>query len=211
MPNQLTAWAPAVVVVTGGILMHGVDRQRDMELAGPLEAAVPAEVAGAPAVTIDLTEAERIAAGVDDYVMRAYRLADSTTVNVYIGYYGRQTQGHTIHSPKNCLPGNGWDAVGSSIARVSTPRGTVPVNRYILQRESEQVLVLYWYQGRGRVAADEYLVKWHLLRDAALRGRTEEALVRIVVPVTGAERDAWALAADIAADVIPALEVALPT
>lgn len=46
-----------------------------------------------------------------------------------------------------------------------------------------KALVYYWYQGRGRIEASEYLVKWHLLRDAALRGRTEEALVRIVVPL----------------------------
>ena len=41
----------------------------------------------------------------------------------------------------------------------------------------------YWYQGRGRVAANEYAVKWQLLRDAARYGRTEEALVRVVVPL----------------------------
>jgi hypothetical protein len=43
--------------------------------------------------------------------------------------------------------------------------------------------VYYWYQGRGRVVASEYAVKWNLLRDAAFKGHTEEALVRVVVPV----------------------------
>ena len=42
----------------------------------------------------------------------------------------------------------------------------------------------YWYQGRGRVVASEYAVKWNLLRDAALLGHTEEALVRVQVPVS---------------------------
>jgi hypothetical protein len=40
--------------------------------------------------------------------------------------------------------------------------------------------VYYWYQGRGRIVASEYQVKWNLLRDAALLGHTEEALVRVV-------------------------------
>jgi hypothetical protein len=31
--------------------------------------------------------------------------------------------------------------------------------------------------------ASEYAVKWDLLRDAALKGHTEEALVRIIIPV----------------------------
>ena len=39
-------------------------------------------------------------------------------------------------------------------------------------------------QGRGRVAANEYRVKWDLLRDAALRSRSEEALVRLVLPLS---------------------------
>jgi hypothetical protein len=43
--------------------------------------------------------------------------------------------------------------------------------------------VYYWYQGRGRVVASEYAVKLNLLRDAALEGHTEEALVRVVVPI----------------------------
>jgi hypothetical protein len=46
-----------------------------------------------------------------------------------------------------------------------------------------QAVVYYWYQGRGRVVASEYAVKYNLLKDAALKGHTEEALVRIVIPV----------------------------
>ena len=62
---------------------------------------------------------------------------------------------------------------------------TYTVNRYVLKNRSAIALAYYWYQGRGRVTANEYVVKWNLLRDAAIHGRTEEALVRVVVPVTG--------------------------
>jgi hypothetical protein len=44
-------------------------------------------------------------------------------------------------------------------------------------------VVSYWCQGRGRIVSSEYRVKWNLLRDAAVAGHTEEALVRVVVPV----------------------------
>jgi EpsI family protein len=57
------------------------------------------------------------------------------------------------------------------------------VNRYVLKNGAARAVVYYWYQGRGRVVASEYAVKWNLLRDAALAGHTEEALVRVVVPV----------------------------
>ena len=84
------------------------------------------------------------------------------------------------------------------------------VNRYLLQRGSEQDLVLYRYQGRGRVQANEYLVKADLLRDAALRQRSEEALVRIVVPVRQGDQGAFELAAGATVSVIPAIQAALP-
>ena len=45
--------------------------------------------------------------GVDDYLSRVYYRADRSGVGLYMGYYGSQRQGDTIHSPLNCLPGAG--------------------------------------------------------------------------------------------------------
>ena len=62
------------------------------------------------------------------------------------------------------------------------------VNRYVVEHKSgARALVFYWYQGRGRVAANEYAVKWELLRDAVLKRRTDEALVRVVFPLRAGE------------------------
>ncbi len=87
---------------------------------------------------------------------------------------------------------------------------TVYVNRYVLRNDLQEALAFYWYQGRGRVAHDEYRVKLNLLLDAALRRRSDEALVRIVVPWEGTGEEALALAAEVAKEIIPALELALP-
>ena len=70
--------------------------------------------------------------------------------------------------------------------------------------------MLYWYQGRGRVENNEYAVKVNLLLDAALKRRSDEALVRIVVPVTAEEDAAFELASRAAREVIPELDRALP-
>jgi EpsI family protein len=94
-----------------------------------------------------------------------------------------------------------------------TVRGNAfPVNRYIIAREGQEAVVYYWYQGRGRVAASEYRVKWDLLRDAALRARSEEALVRLVLPLTAEQQEAHADAlARIAIDtIVPRLFQSLP-
>jgi hypothetical protein len=60
------------------------------------------------------------------------------------------------------------------------------------------------------MAANEYAVKWHLLRDQALRGRSDEALVRIIVPVDKSEQEAYELAVKIGRTLAPAVASALP-
>jgi EpsI family protein len=132
---------------------------------------------------------------------------------VYVGYYDEQRQGKTIHSPRNCLPGAGWDPVGKSVVHAqSAVYGTIGINKYELVNEDRRAIVYYWYQGRGRVAHNEYRVKYELLRDAAVLGRTEEALVRIVVPVISNDvAAADALAMQIAGDLADDVERVLPT
>jgi EpsI family protein len=180
----------------------------------PLTGAIPVELHGFEGRDLQLSEQEAEVAGVSDYLLRFYSRGQGGTegFSVYVGYYAAQTNGRTIHSPKNCLPGGGWQALSATSADVDVAGGRrTTVNRYLLQNEGERALVLYWYQGRGRVAHNEYIVKWDLLRDAALSRRSEEALVRIVVPVVGSdEAAAFDLARSVATELIPAVERALP-
>ena len=206
-----TAWLPGVVLAAGVVLTLGVDRQRDIPLRRPLDSIAPI-LAGRTGVAGSISEEQRQAAGMSSYLVRWYA-GDVAPFEIYVGYYESQTQGRTIHSPKNCLPGSGWEALNQSETTVETPAGPRVVNRYLLQNKEQRALVYYWYQGRGRVASNEYGVKWDLLRDAALHGRTEEALVRIVVHFTDKTDESsaadWATRA--AADLIPAVEGSLPT
>ena len=207
-------WSPAFIMGVGGLFTVGIDTQRSLTLRAPLDSVVPIEIDGFMGEDVRISDAELEVAGVTDYLMRNYLPTgqDTSTAgfSLYIGYYDRQVQGKTIHSPKNCLPGSGWEALTSRMATIHTDAGPVTVNRYLLQIGDRQALVLYWYQGRGRVQANEYLVKWDLLRDAALKQRSDEALVRIVVPITDGEERAFRTAALATAQVVPDLYSALP-
>ena len=207
-------WMPVALLATGATFTVAVDTQRTLALQAPLGEVMPATIGDMPGRDVVISDAELEVAGVSEYLMRNYHAsadtADRSWVSVYVGYYDRQTQGRTIHSPKNCLPGGGWEPLASRRETLATALGPVPVNRYLLRNGDQYALVLYWYQGRGRVEANEYVVKWDLLRDAALRQRSEEALGRIVVPVTDGEEAAFAIASRAAAEVIPALALALP-
>ena len=122
--------------------------------------------------------------GVDDYVNRHYTRSDGQSlVAMYAGYYASQRQGDTIHSPQNCLPGAGWRPVESGRVTLSSGAGPVAVNRYVISKGPNLQVVLYWYQGRGRVVAGEYTNKALLMLDAARLGRSNGGLVRLITPV----------------------------
>jgi EpsI family protein len=210
--RKLTRWLPAMVLGAGSLLTIGLGRQRTMPLTAPLET-IPRVMAGHQSVDRVIGEEERRVTGMSSYVMRQFYTDSLEEFSVYVGYYERQAQGRTIHSPKNCLPGSGWEVLGASRATVPTARGEVTVNRYELAREGRRALVFYWYQGRGRVEASEYAVKWELLRDSALRRRSEEALVRIVVNIDDDTDDleATRIATEVAGQLIPAVYTVLPS
>ncbi len=215
MNATMWSWMPALVLAVGGAAtLGGTKQQTAMPLRAPLDATVPSVIAGLPATDIAIPEAEQRVAGMDNFVLRSYGPAgadlSAAAFSVYVGYYEQQSQGHTIHSPRNCLPGGGWEPLTSSQPRIRTAAGEVPVNRYLIGNGAAKALVLYWYQGRGRVEANEYAVKWDLLRDQALRGRSDEALVRVIVPVTEGEEEAFRLAVRVAGTLVPAVSLALP-
>ena len=205
-------WVPGGLMSVGCVFTLFIDRQQVVELAAPLST-LPIEVAGYRGIDLPISEAEQRVAGMTNYSFRAFVRDSMEAFSIYVGYYDHQTQGKTIHSPKNCLPGSGWEALAQTERQVPTATSSETVNRYLLQNGGERALVFYWYQGRGRVAANEYRVKWELLRDAAISGRSEEALVRIVIRLrpTMTEQQAEQLATRIAGELIPSVYQVLPT
>lgn len=126
--------------------------------------------------------------GVTDYVIRRYVDGSGQSVWLYMGYWATQHKGAgEIHSPKNCLPASGWEPVEASRLTIAlpAPSAPIPVNRYLVQKEQEMEVVLYWYQSRGRATASEVAAKIELVRGAIAHNRTDGALVRISSPVSG--------------------------
>lgn len=212
--SERMRWGPAIILGIGCVLaLASGTGQRSLPLRMPLAHAVPAMLQGYGSRDLTLPAEEKREAAVSSYLLRSYGDdgGRATAFTLYVGYYEQQKPGQMIHSPKDCLPGAGWQPLTSGSSRISTDLGTVDVNRYLIARASSQALVLYWYQGRGRVDASEFRARWDLLKDSALRHRSDEALVRIIVPVRGSEDEAYRLAKRIAQDVIPFVQRALPS
>jgi exosortase D (VPLPA-CTERM-specific) len=127
----------------------------------------------------------------EDYLLSDYSAGPGETVNLYIAYYDSQRKGASVHSPKTCLPGGGWEIQDFSqreLPGAQIAGQPLRVNRSLIQMGDERLLVYYWFQQRGRVMTNEYLVKWYLFWDALTRARTDGALVRLTTRV-GPGRD----------------------
>lgn len=126
----------------------------------------------------------------DDYIMADFIDPRQHVVNFYVAYYASQRKGESAHSPRTCIPGDGWEI--STISQRTIPDATVAghplrVNRAVIQKGENKQLVYYWFQQRGRTITNEYLVKWWLFSDALTRNRTDGALVRLIVNVRPGE------------------------
>ena len=158
----------------------------------------------------------------NDYMMRVYLphelIKDRENPNglapvyLYVGYYQSQRTGTGYHSPKNCLPGAGWQFVDSEQVPVMMPGGGAPIiNKVMIQKGLEKQVILYWYQDRGRIIASEYSAKGFLVWDSMTKKRTDGSLVRISVPVGKSDEQAFAEGFEFMRDVFPLLGQYLPT
>jgi exosortase D (VPLPA-CTERM-specific) len=123
----------------------------------------------------------------DDYLLADYVGDRRLPVNLYVAWYDSQRAGESTHSPKACLPGGGWRI--DELRQLALPDTRIGaqalrVNRALIQYGDQRQLVYYWFQQRGRVVTNEYLVKWYLLVDALLKQRTDGALVRLIIPMS---------------------------
>jgi len=152
------------------------------------------------------------AAGVDEYLNRTYQ--DRTAgfpIFLYVGYYRTQQTGEEIHSPKNCLPGAGWQPESKTILQLPVPEGgTAPVNLYVVQKGLDRDLVVYWYESHARIVASEYWAKLYLVLDTIRYRRTEAALVRVVAPLGKDEQNAYQRITAFAQQTLVPLQSILP-
>lgn len=202
-------WWTAILLLLAAACITLVPRPEAV-LPPPRLDQVPAVFNGMQAEDVPIEPRLLKASSVDSYLNRVYR-GPSGEAGLYVGYYSSQRAGDSVHSPKNCLPGGGWQAVRAGRIALPLPGGSHPeVNLYLVENAGERIVVLYWYQSHGEIAASEYAAKWHTMQDAILHRRSDSALVRISVPVTGGEAAATAQALAFARSIAPYLEEALP-
>jgi len=127
----------------------------------------------------------------DDTLQRAYVTPRGQVAWLFIAYFKTQRTGQSPHSPKNCLPGSGWEPLINDrpSIEVSGESRPIVINRYVTEKGTEKSMVLYWYQSHGRIVANEFVAKFWSVADAMRYNRSDTALVRIWVPVADGDID----------------------
>lgn len=116
----------------------------------------------------------------DDYILADYTKPGGVPVNFYVAYYGSQSSGESAHSPRSCIPGDGWKITEVTEIALSEK---IHANRVLIQKGDTRQVVYYWFDQRGRNLTNEYLIKWYLFRDGLLQNRSDGALIRLTTVV----------------------------
>jgi len=187
-----------IVLVLQAILFYSASHGDSRPLQRPLKD-FPEMLPGWQMISQGVVEKETLdILKADDVMSRFYvpaNMPDFATLNregllnrakeVFVAYFSTQQTGQSPHSPKNCLPGSGWQQVDSG--QLAVPIAGMPnpivINKYIVSKSESESLVLYWYQSHGRVVASEFSAKFFLVADSLRYHRSDTALVRVVVPV----------------------------
>jgi len=203
------------VLILQGIVFYAVAlRAENTPTVSPLDG-FPTNVAGwqmykdvkIEQETLDVLKA-------DDTLNRVYiNPAHDASTFLFIAFFKTQRYGQSPHSPKNCLPGNGYEPIESGVVTVAMPGRSEPVqvNRYLTARGEEKSVTLYWYQSHDRIIAGEFAARFWLIADSIRFHRSDTSLVKIVVPVRDGDADAATRTAlDFMKAVFPPLARQLP-
>jgi EpsI family protein len=129
----------------------------------------------------------------DDTVSRVYvNPLKKESASLFIAFFKTQRYGQAPHSPKNCLPGNGWDEIASGAIPISVPEwnGPMVANRYVVAHGEDKDVVIYWYQSHNRIVASEYAARFWLVLDAMRYNRSDTSIVRVITRIENNDIDA---------------------
>lgn len=188
--NKHTATCIAIALLLSSTLAASwwSEERKVDHLARPLSE-IPQQVSDWQAIGDQpLPESTEAVLRATSYLQRGYR-KDAHAVDLFIAYYAVQRPGESLHSPKNCLPGGGWELWDYAETPIRTSLGETIVNRYSIRHGLVQKQVLYWYQFGGRVIPGEYQAKLDMVWRAIATGHTAGAIVRLVTDDTPEDRE----------------------
>jgi EpsI family protein len=191
--NSKYARLVTVLLLLQGVVFYAVALRAESTPSPAPLASLPAMIGGWQLYTdvkIDQETLDVLKA--DDTLNRIYINPEKTaSAFLFVAFFKTQRTGQAPHSPKNCLPANGYEPVESGHIQVAVAGRSEPVeiNRYLTVRGDEKSVTLYWYQSHDRVIAGEFTARLWLIADSIRFHRSDTSLVKVVVPVRNNDAD----------------------
>lgn len=179
----------SLLLVSVAVFLHAHNRGDIFPPRIPLRE-FPAQIGAWQGKDQELPEDQLRILGYPEYVLRDYINPDEPQppVNLFLAYYKTQRIGETSHSPQNCLPGNGLTPIENTRVTLKMPgHEPFPINRYVVARQDERWVVLYWFWTHNRGLASEYLNKYYLVRDSIRLNRSDGSMIRFKSPMLPGE------------------------
>ena len=193
LQNKFARVLSVVLVLQAVVLYAAVSRPEIMPVVRPL-VEFPNTFAGWRIVKdLPLEPEIQDVLKADDTLNRIYsNPAVGMEANLFVAFFRTQRTGQSPHSPKNCLPGSGWEPIQTGLVTIPVAGRAEPLvaNRFVTAHGDERDVTIYWYQSHTRIIASEYKAKFWLVADSIRYRRSDTALVRIIVPVENNDPDA---------------------
>lgn len=178
-----------IALLATGVLVHSVGGRTLLVPERQTFATLGFEFADLRRQDLPLSRGVEQALAADDVIVanffeRGEGTEATPPVNVYAAYLESLQGDGTWHSPRQCLPGGGWDIRSHDIIDAPMANGsTHPANRMVIEANDQRLLVYYWYDQRGDYYADEFAMKIGVLWDSLVRRRSDGAMVRVMTQV----------------------------
>lgn len=145
-----------------------------------------------------------------DYLSRSYVDSQGNKLSLYIGFHDGGPNSGPIHSPKQCLPGSGWNYLKNDVRQVNYNGSEIPYVSAIYQKDTEKQLFLYWFQVRDQILTNEYALKLAMVKNSMLSNRRDSSFIRLSVMATDGVEEATVIGEQFIRDFYPAIREALP-
>ena len=145
-----------------------------------------------------------------DYLSRTYVDSDGNRLSLYIGFHDGGPNSGPIHSPKQCLPGSGWNYLKNDVRQVKYDGSEIPYVSAIYQKDTEKQLFLYWFQVRDQILTNEYALKLAMVKNSMMNNRRDSSFIRLSVMATDGEEKATEVGEKFIRDFYVAIREALP-
>jgi len=178
--DRLTApfIAAFIIIIAGGSFSFVLRHPPETSTAGGSLDTIPTEKDGWIGRDIPIGPDIEAVLNVNQYINREYIDDSGRSVWLFVGYFTSQKFGTGIHSPRNCLPGSGWEIVNRSCVPLPGD-SSLSVNRMDIVRGDSRQVMYYWFVTRAGHLNNEYSLKGSLVKSALLGRPTDAAFIRI--------------------------------